>query len=62
MSMINEHGDTAVYDMIDLNTMKVLSQGHVLTKREAEAKNQGLSLNGTKLRYVNRFENNTLPE
>ena len=61
MSMINEHGDTAVFDLVDLNTMKVLSQGHVLTKREAEAKNQGLSLNGTALRYMNRFENNTLP-
>jgi hypothetical protein len=59
--MINEHGDTAVFDLIDLNTMKVLSQGHVLTKREAEAKNRGLSLNGTALRYMNRFENNTLP-
>jgi len=59
--MINEHGDTAVFDLVDLNTMKVLSQGHVLTKREAEAKNQGLSLNGTALRYMNRFENNTLP-
>jgi len=61
MNMINEHGDTAVFDLVDLNTMKVLSQGHVLTKREAEAKNQGLSLNGTALRYMNRFENNTLP-
>ena len=61
MSMINEHGDTAVFDLVDLNTMKVLSQGHVLTKREAEAKNQGLSLNGMALRYMNRFENNTLP-
>ena len=59
--MINEHGDTAVFDLVDLNTMKVLSQGHALTKREAEAKNQGLSLNGTALRYMNRFENNTLP-
>lgn len=59
--MINEHGDTAVFDLVDLNTMKVLSQGHVLTKREAEAKNQGLSLNGMALRYMNRFENNTLP-
>jgi hypothetical protein len=59
--MINEHGDTAAFDLIDLNTMKVLSQGHVLTKREAEAKNQGLSLNGTALRYVNRFEPDTLP-
>ena len=61
MRMINEHGDTAAFDLIDLNTMKVLSQGHVLTKREAEAKNQGLSLNGTALRYVNRFEPDTLP-
>ena len=59
--MINEYGDTAVFDLVDLNTMKVLSQGHVLTKREADAKNQGLSLNGTALRYMNRFENNTLP-
>ena len=59
--MINEHGDTAVFDLVDLNIMKVLSQGHVLTNREAEAKNQGLSLNGTALRYMNRFENNTLP-
>lgn len=59
--MINEYGDTAVFDLVNLNTMKVLSQGHVLTKREAEAKNQGLSLNGTALRYMNRFENNTLP-
>ena len=61
MNMINEYGDTAVFDLVNLNTMKVLSQGHVLTKREAEAKNQGLSLNGTALRYMNRFENNTLP-
>jgi hypothetical protein len=61
MSMINEHGDTAVFDMIDLDTMKVLSLGHVLTKREAEKRNQGLSLNGTSLRYVNRFESDISP-
>jgi len=60
--MINEYADTGVYDMIDLDTMKVLSPGLVLTKREADAKNQGLSLNGTKLRYVSRADRDTLPE
>tara|TARA_R110000868_G_scaffold369959_1_gene633448 strand:+ start:870 stop:1061 length:192 start_codon:yes stop_codon:yes gene_type:complete len=50
-SMINEHADTGVYDLIDTNNNKILSIGYVLTKREADQKNYALSLNGIKLKY-----------
>jgi len=50
-SMINEHADTGVYDLIDTETSKILGVGYVLTKREADQKNYALSLNGIKLKY-----------
>lgn len=45
-------GRLKVYDLTHTDTNKIISPGHFLTKREAAAKNQGLGLNKTGLKFI----------